>query len=224
MKAVILYLNEEKPFSEYSRLLPFISEERRSRIERMAVNGDKIRSLFAELLIRYEASEQLGADFNKLVFEKNSFGKPFAVGNDGYDFSVSHSAGAVAFAGGFSAAGADIERIRRRKNSVSERFFAENEINFIEKSDDPDEAFFEIWTKKEAYSKMLGKGLAAGFNSFDVTSGELCCGFYTVIKHGYAFSVCSDRPSEVTKLLKITELTEDEFLQKLSECLNFTFY
>ena len=99
MKAVILFLDGKKPFAEYSRLLPLISEERCERIAQMSSNGDRVRSLFAELLIRYEASEQLGADFNSLRFEKNEFGKPFIIGRSGYDFSVSHSGNAVAFAG-----------------------------------------------------------------------------------------------------------------------------
>ncbi len=221
MKAVILYLNEEKPLAEYSQLLPIISQERQERIARMAVNGDKIRSLFAELLIRYEASEQLGADFNLLEFGKNEFGKPFVIGADGYDFSVSHSARAVAFAGVSSRVGVDIERIRRRKSGFSERFFAGNEIKFIEESETPDEAFFEIWTKKEAYSKMLGKGLAAGFNSFDVTGNGLGCDFFTKITNGYAFSVCKEKNSA---LPETEELSEEKFLQKLAECLNFTLY
>ncbi len=220
MKAVILYLNEEKPFAEYSQLLPLISQERRERIARMAVNGDKVRSLFAELLIRYEASEQLGADFDSLEFGKNEFGKPFIIGENGYDFSVSHSGKAAAFAGADSArVGVDVERIRRRKSGISKRFFAENEIKFIEKSETPDEAFFEIWTRKEAYSKMLGKGLAAGFNSFDVTGNELGCEFLTKITNGYAFSVCAEKNSA---LPDIEEMSEDKFLQKLSERLNFT--
>ena len=222
MKAVIVYLNEEKPFAEYSQLLPLISQERRERIARMAVNGDKVRSLFAELLIRYEASEQLGTDFDSLEFGKNEFGKPFIIGENGYDFSVSHSGKAVAFAGADPArVGVDVERIRRRKSGISERFFAENEIKFIEKSETPDEAFFEIWTRKEAYSKMLGKGLAAGFNSFDVTGNGLGCEFLTKITNGYAFSVCAE---EISALPKIEEIYEDKFLQKLSERLNFTLY
>ena len=106
------------------------------------------------------------------------------------------------------------------KNAVSERFFAENEIKFIEESENPDEAFFEIWTKKEAYSKMLGKGLAAGFNSFDVTGNALGCKFYTKRTNGYAFSLCAE---EISALPEIGEMSEGEFLQKLSECLNFTF-
>lgn len=220
MEAVILFLGEEKPFSEYSFLLPFISRERRERIDRTAQNGDRVRSLFAELLIRYEASEQLGADFRSLEIAKGEYGKPYIVGADnGYDFSVSHSAQAVAFAGGLARVGADIELIRRRKKGITERFFAENEVRYIERSTNSDEAFFEIWTKKEAYSKMLGKGLAAGFRSFDVTSGELDCDFYTKTTNGYAFSICSEKK---LTMLNCSEMSETEFIEKLSERLDFT--
>lgn len=221
MEAVILFLGEEKTFSEYSFLLPFISRERRERIDRTAQNGDRVRSLFAELLIRYEASEQLGEDFRSLEIAKGEYGKPYIIGAEsGYDFSVSHSAQAVAFAGGLARVGADIELIRRRKMGISERFFAENEVRYIEQSTNSDEAFFEIWTKKEAYSKMLGKGLAAGFRSFDVTSGELDCDFYTKTTSGYAFSICSEKK---LTMLNCSEMSETEFIDKLSERLDFTW-
>lgn len=216
MTSVILFLDEEKPFAEYRYLLPLISEERRERIEGMAVNGDKIRLLFSELLMRCEASEQLGVDFNEFIFDKGEFGKPYIVGADGYDFSVSHSGQAIAFAGGFSAVGADIELIKRRRNRVSQRFFSENEVRFIEQSANSDEAFFEIWTKKEAYSKMLGKGLSLGFRSFDVTDENLECSFFTKRIDGYVFSICS---KENFDLLKFSEITETEIIENLSEWL-----
>ncbi|MGN0552618.1 MAG: 4'-phosphopantetheinyl transferase family protein [Oscillospiraceae bacterium] len=216
MKGVILFLDEEKPFSEYSRYLPLVSEKRRERIARMAKDGDRKRSLFAELLIRDMASKQLRTVPEKLEIKNGEYGKPFIADHDDYDFSVSHSAGAVAFADGFSAVGVDIELIRPRKVNASERFFAANELEFIKTHGNSDEAFFEIWTKKEAYSKMLGKGLAAGFGSFDVTDESLGCGFFTKIIDGYAFSVCS---RENLDLLKFAEMTETDLIERLSEWL-----
>lgn len=216
MEAVILFFDDKKPFEEYSRYLPLVSEKRRERISLIVKDADKLRSLFAELLIREMASRQLGTAPERLDFAVGKYGKPFIAGHDGYDFSVSHSAGAVAFAGGFSAVGADIELIRPRKTNASERFFAANELEFIKSHGNTDEAFFEIWTKKEAYSKMLGKGLAAGFGSFDVTDENLGCSFFTQKMNGYAFSICSKENSD---LLKFSEIAETEFIEKLSERL-----
>lgn len=216
MEAVILFFDDKKPFEEYSRYLPLVSERRRERVSRIVRDADKLRSLFAELLIREMASRQLGTAPEKLDIAVGKYGKPFITGFEGYDFSVSHSGGAIAFAGGFSAVGVDIEQIRPRKTRLSGRFLASGEFRFIKAHDDLDETFFEVWTKKEAYSKMLGKGLAAGFGSFDVTDENLGCSFFTQKMNGYVFSVCSE---ENFDLLKFAEMTETEFIEKLSERL-----
>lgn len=216
MEAVILFFDDKKPFEEYSRYLPLVSEKRRKRISLIVKDADKLRSLFAEVLIREMASRQLGTAPEKLDIAVGKYGKPFITGFEGYDFSVSHSGGAVAFAGGFSAVGADIELLRPRRVNASERFFAANELEFIKSHGNTDEAFFEIWTKKEAYSKMLGKGLAAGFGSFDVTDENIGCSFFKQKMNGYVFSVCSE---ENFDLLKFAEMTETEFIEKLSERL-----
>ena len=68
---------------------------------------------------------------------------------------------------------------------------------------------------------MLGKGLAAGFSSFDVTGNGLDCEFFTKMTNGYAFSVCEEK---ISALPETEELSEEDFLQKLAECLNFTLY
>ena len=68
---------------------------------------------------------------------------------------------------------------------------------------------------------MLGKGLAAGFGSFDVTGNGLGCEFFTKITNGYAFSVCEEK---ISALPETEELSDENFLQKLAERLNFTLY
>ena len=67
--------------------------------------------------------------------------------------------------------GIDAEKTTRsmaRQDSISERFFAENERKFIEESADKQGAFLKIWVKKEAYVKFTGEGLS-GMKNVDVT-------------------------------------------------------
>jgi phosphopantetheinyl transferase len=49
---------------------------------------------------------------------------------------------------------------------IAKRFFAPEEAEML--LPDPTGAFFPIWTKKEAYVKWTGRGLAEGLSSFSV--------------------------------------------------------
>ena len=48
------------------------------------------------------------------------------------------------------------------------RFFTEDERTFVLSSKEADEAFTEIWTKKESWCKLSGEGLALPLRSFSV--------------------------------------------------------
>lgn len=77
--------------------------------------------------------------------------------------------------------GVNVEKIREIDVRIAKRFFTECELNYIKKDRNCIyEHFFEIWTKKEAYIKYIGKGLSVSLNSFDVTDKRLSGHFYTV--------------------------------------------
>lgn len=69
--------------------------------------------------------------------------------------------------------GVDVEYLRKMPDceNISERFFSESERTVLRSIPFPakEEAFFNCWTRKEAYLKAVGEGLAAPLDSFDVT-------------------------------------------------------
>ncbi|MFL6197450.1 MAG: 4'-phosphopantetheinyl transferase family protein [Thermoanaerobaculia bacterium] len=69
--------------------------------------------------------------------------------------------------------GVDIEYLKPMPDceQISERFFSESERKVLRRIPFPtkEEAFFNCWTRKEAYLKAVGEGLAAPLDSFDVT-------------------------------------------------------
>ena len=69
--------------------------------------------------------------------------------------------------------GVDIEFLKPMPDceQISERFFSASERDVLraQPADRKEETFFNCWTRKEAYLKAVGTGLAAPLDSFDVT-------------------------------------------------------
>lgn len=120
-----------------------------------------------------------------LRYEKS--GKPIA---DNCFVSISHSGPAISVCKSDIPVGIDIEKTDRKRNfeEIAKRCFhgAESELYLKNPSA---EKFYEIWTKKEAYSKLLGRGLADILSGFDVYSLD-GVKFKTYRINSYIISVC----------------------------------
>jgi 4'-phosphopantetheinyl transferase len=127
---------------------------------------DKVRNLGGEILSRWAIAGVSGAYPDK-VFECNNNGKPLSGKPDLY-FNISHSGDYVVVSVSDFETGVDIERLRHNKLKVAKRFFSDEEINNIRKSEDPDAQFSRYWSLKEAYLKYIGTGLTRELNSFTV--------------------------------------------------------
>lgn len=206
MRTILLMLENTVEIHKYDDLFCHISQEQCEKISKMKNDSDKKRSLFAHLLIKKAASEQLSVPFSEIIVKKDIHGKPYIYEKENYFFSVSHSGRAVLFSGDFERVGVDIELLRERKSTPTKRFFTENELSRI----NSDEDFFKVWTRKEAYSKLIGKGLAAKFSSFDVTDDSTGCEYYSEKYNEYIFSICSN-----SKIGKPYIIYENDFVNSL---------
>lgn len=90
-------------------------------------------------------------------FEENDYGKPFLPHFP--FFSISHCRAAVAVATDSRPIGIDVETIRHPSQSLVEKVMNESEQVEIANADNPDVAFIQLWTKKEAWLKLQGTGI-----------------------------------------------------------------
>ncbi len=155
--------------SEFGAAYFLMADERKARCDSYFREDDKKRCIAADMLLRRVLSEAVGIPEKLLEFGIYEKGKPY-LKNQKCFFSVSHSGKAVAVAvNKDSEVGIDIEELRPVKASVAKHFFTQNEIEFVFRRDFiPDgiiedretlERFFKVWTYKEAYVKMTGKGI-----------------------------------------------------------------
>lgn len=179
-----------------SLLLQQISQARREKVLRYRSALDKKLSLYAEVLSRMGFSQITGTPPWDLEFCYPEHHKPTIKNAPDYDFSYSHTHSAILCAiTDTGKIGADIEKLREAPFSVMKRVFHESEMQYVQNGNlsVSNRRFFEIWTKKEAYTKYLGIGLATRLSDINTLSSELSPHFKTWSQNEYVCSVYSDK-------------------------------
>ncbi len=165
------------PGAYLSRYYEWLSPDERERADRFRFpkhRGHFIagRGFLREILARYT-----GAAPRDLRFEYGPHGKPSLAGAGaaaGIRFNMSHSGGLALYAVTWGGeVGVDVERFRPEVEceKIAHRFFspAEVEALFALPAEARRTAFFLCWSRKEAYIKALGTGLALPLDEFDVS-------------------------------------------------------
>jgi 4'-phosphopantetheinyl transferase len=161
-----------------------LSEDERARSARFHFERDRVRFVVARGALRNILGHYLNVPPGSLRFGYGAHGKPsllpeFVMGSSGLaagklEFNVSHShtLALVAVAQG-RALGVDIERLRAdaSERQLAERFFSAQEVSALCALPDAQQprAFFDCWTRKEAYIKARGEGLSFPLAEFDVS-------------------------------------------------------
>ncbi len=136
-----------------------------------AVKEAKARTLTVTELDAAEADlfKGKGHSFKILRDQK---GKPYCDGHPEIVFSLSHSGDFAVCVTACDALkrgrglgiGIDIQQVIPVRDGLAKRVFCPEEAAYIEECP---EAFFDIWTLKEAYGKAVGDGIGTGLSSLD---------------------------------------------------------
>jgi 4'-phosphopantetheinyl transferase len=153
-----------------------LSPEERARASRFAFARDRRRFIAARVALRSVLAGYLRADAGAIRFIYGPAGKPALAGPSGDPicFNMAHSCGLalIGVTRGL-AVGVDVERTRTDidVDGITSRFFSAAEAAAIAAlpAQNRYEAFFACWTRKEAYLKARGTGLALPLDGFDVS-------------------------------------------------------
>ncbi len=199
------------PMMGFQKLYQTLSTDERVRAERFHFEKDRRQFTAARGILREILGCYLGVAPNavRFCYEKN--GKPRLAGvsrKGAIYFNLSHSEGIALY--GFTRnheIGVDIEYMRdvSEMNQMVERFFSvrEQRVFHALPENQKKEAFYNCWTRKEAFIKAVGDGLSRSLDSFDVTLGR----------------------GEPARLLRIDEDSNPAFrwsIQELKPALGFT--
>ena len=146
----------------------------RARLRIMRDAGARLRFSAGRWLVRRVLARRLGCTEAEVELAVGAHGRP-SLAAGGIDFNLSHAGSLVVLAVGTVRVGIDVETTNRSRDwrAIARRFFSPVEFAAIEACDEAERrtAFFRAWTRKEAFVKALGTGLATGFARFDVSIG-----------------------------------------------------
>jgi 4'-phosphopantetheinyl transferase len=166
-----------QPTSTFAKLRATLSQTEVERAERFHFDRDRRRFGCTRGALRLLLAEHLGAHPRDLSFTYNACGKPALGGQHAgaLSFNVSHSdeLALIAVAHEAITVGIDVERVRTMRDceGMARRFFAPGEVArlLVLPASKREQAFFDCWTRKEAYLKALGDGLSRPLDTFEVT-------------------------------------------------------
>lgn len=159
-----------------------LSPDERLKAERFYFERDRRRFIAGRGILRTILGRYLGMDPSQLRFCYGPGGKPYLAEKPiagMISFNLSHSRELAIFAFVRECRiGVDLEYKRPVADAeqIAARFFSayENAVLRRLQTSQKQEAFFNCWTRKEAYIKAIGDGLAYPLDRFDVslTPGE----------------------------------------------------
>ncbi len=156
-----------------SSLPNFLSAAERKRWNGFFFSQDRQTFYQSHNALRLILSHYLSEKPGEIEYELTSYGKPF-LKNKSIQFNLSHTDRMAVIAVTADAQiGIDIENLNRdvEYDDLAKRFFCESEYLKLVKTP-PEEkrhAFFNCWTRKEAFIKAVGEGLSYPLNDFEVT-------------------------------------------------------
>src|SRR5688500_8563942 len=156
-----------------------LSDDERTRADSFDTDDRRMRYTAAHAWKRRILSHYVGIEPRALEFSADALGKPSLSGRAaaaGLHFNLSRSGDIALVALSCDGPiGVDVERWKRDTDylHVAEQYFSVAEYDSLRSLADDSAllmvGFFAAWTRKEAYLKATGHGIARGLRHFDVT-------------------------------------------------------
>ena len=161
-------------------LISILTADERARAERFHFARDRRRFIARRGYLRRLIARYLGSAPGNVRFSYSAAGKPFLArdcGGDELSFNMSDSGELAVYAFTLAetspAIGIDVEQIEPAvaEERIANHFFSEYEIVALRAlpAAEQIQGFFNCWTRKEAYLKATGDGLALPLDHFDVS-------------------------------------------------------
>jgi 4'-phosphopantetheinyl transferase len=168
----------DQPQAIVERFRQLLSVDEQARAARFHFERDRQHFIVARGCLRTILARYLEIDPREIQFAYTPYGKPELSPPSSQaqplNFNLAHSGGFALYAlTEVGEIGVDLEHVRPEftGDDIARRFFSSDEIASLTKlpANVRHEAFFNCWTRKEAFIKAKGMGLSLPLDQFDVT-------------------------------------------------------
>lgn len=188
-----VYLNNNVEDLNIQEELAKVSDQRRIAALRYRHENDRRLSLAVYRLLHEALKTHYGIT-EPPEFAFNAYGKPWLKDYPQIHFNLSHCRRAALCVVADQAVGCDIETIGQGINiDLCNKCFNAEETNLILQSDNPPLTFAKLWTKKEAFLKLIGKGLTEDIRSALTSAQARTAQFNTYVAQDntYVYTICT---------------------------------
>jgi 4'-phosphopantetheinyl transferase len=167
----------EQPAEVVRTLEAVLSEEERGRADRFRYQEHRRSFIVSRGILRNLLYRYTGIRADQIQFKYNLAGKPFLAAEEmvpEIHFNLSHAGNLVLYAFSWGLpVGIDVECIRPMEDMdrVAEMSFSTGEYARFQKIGKQDRlrAFYNCWTRKEAFIKAIGDGMSFPLQEFEVS-------------------------------------------------------
>lgn len=161
-----IYITDVSDLSIDTEILKTLPDIRVDKINKLQNNKEKVLSYGASLLINKYV---LNGD--KSAYFVDSNGKPYST--TGLEFNLSHSDNMIILAVSDNKIGCDIQKFSEINFERMAKFvFHKNEVDLLSFANNKADTFFKLWTKKEAFLKLIGTGFTRNATNIDLSQDK----------------------------------------------------
>jgi 4'-phosphopantetheinyl transferase len=167
----------DQPDAGPEDMMRVLSRDERQRAGRYRFQAGRQRFVTGRAILRILLGRYLHMEPRRVPLAYGPHGKPLLapdLSGSGLEFNLAHAGPLALYAFARDrTVGVDVEQVRSLPDAdaVAARFFSarENAAYSSLAADSRQLAFFQCWTRKEAFIKALGDGLAHPLDTFDVS-------------------------------------------------------
>ena len=134
----------------------YLTKEEIENLQRYKEERDKIIHVISYSIPKITLAKKLNISPIEIEIVRKENERPYYKDYTNYFYSISHSGSFLGFVLSKNNVGLDIEQREKRSLNALKYVASEEEINECQNFDDK----YELWTFKEAYSKLIGKGIS----------------------------------------------------------------
>lgn len=156
----------------------YLSHDEKERANRLKIEIKRKQFIVSRSVLKLLMASCLSKNHDEIIIYYGKHDKPFIkdrINNEAIEFNISHSENRILIALTLdNSVGVDIEKVNKKVDheSLSKRFFSQQEYEYLNnpKLNNKIDAFYNIWSRKEAFIKAIGEGIAFGLDTFSVSS------------------------------------------------------